>query len=67
MLSSWQQLFKSGNANMQHIRLLVNQRLDTLTMASAAEIGSLIPRTVQTRELSDPVGMMPIGIEMASF
>lgn len=36
-------------------------------MDIAAEIGSLIPRTVQTKELSEPAGIMPIGTETASF
>ena len=33
----------------------------------AAEIGSLTPRTVQTNELSEPAGIIPIGIEIPSF
>jgi len=39
----------------------------TFTTAIAAEIGSLTPKTVQTRELSEPAGIIPIGIEIASF
>ena len=33
----------------------------------AAEIGSLTPRTVQISELSEPAGIIPIGIEIPSF
>lgn len=36
-------------------------------MAIAAETGSLTPRTVQTNELSEPAGIIPIGIEIPSF
>jgi hypothetical protein len=32
----------------------------------AAAIGSRIPSTVQTSELSDPAGMMPMGIVQAA-
>ena len=39
----------------------------TLTMDSAAEIGSLTPKTVQTSELSDPAGIIPIRTEAATF
>jgi len=39
----------------------------TLTTDSAAEIGSLTPKTVQTSELSDPAGIIPIGTEAATF
>lgn len=39
----------------------------TLTMEIAAETGSLSPRTVHTKELSEPAGIIPIGIEIASF
>lgn len=39
----------------------------TFTIAIAAEIGSLTPRTVHTSELSEPAGMIPIGIDIPSF
>lgn len=39
----------------------------TFTIVIAAEIGSLTPKIVQTSELSEPAGIMPIGIEIASF
>jgi hypothetical protein len=39
----------------------------TLTIDNAADIGSLTPKTVQTSELSDPAGIIPIGTETASF
>jgi len=39
----------------------------TFTIAIAAETGSLTPRTVQTNELSEPAGIIPIGIEIPSF
>lgn len=39
----------------------------TLTIAMAADTGSLTPSTVQTKELSEPAGMIPIGTEIASF
>jgi len=44
-----------------------NKVFFTLTMDSAAEIGSLTPMTVQTSELSDPAGIIPIGTEAATF
>jgi hypothetical protein len=39
----------------------------TFTIDMAAEIGSLTPRTVQISELSEPAGIIPIGIEIPSF
>lgn len=39
----------------------------TLTIDIAAEIGSLTPNTVQTSELSDPAGIIPIGTDTATF
>lgn len=39
----------------------------TFTIVNAAETGSLTPRTVQTNELSEPAGMIPMGIEIPSF
>ena len=45
----------------------VNKHRATFTIANAAETGSLTPRTVQTSELSEPAGIIPIGIEIASF
>lgn len=44
-----------------------NSKKFTFTIDIAAETGSLMPRTVQTSELSDPAGIMPIGIEIPSF
>lgn len=40
---------------------------DTFTIAMAAETGSLTPRTVHTSELSEPAGIIPIGIDIPSF
>lgn len=48
-----------------HFRSAHNE-LNTFTIATAAEIGSRIPSTVQTRELSEPAGMIPSGILRAS-
>jgi len=39
----------------------------TFTIAIAAETGSLTPRTVHTNELSEPAGIIPIGIDIPSF
>lgn len=39
----------------------------TFTIAIAAETGSLTPRTVHTSELSEPAGIIPIGIDIPSF
>lgn len=39
----------------------------TFTIEIAAETGSLTPRTVQTSELSEPAGIIPMGIEIPSF
>lgn len=33
----------------------------------AAETGSLTPRTVHTKELSEPAGIMPMGTDIPSF
>jgi hypothetical protein len=41
--------------------------LFTLTTDNAADIGSLTPNTVQTSELSDPAGIIPIGMETAAL
>ena len=44
-----------------------NRKNATFTMAIAAETGSLTPRTVHTSELSEPAGIIPIGIDIPSF
>ena len=43
------------------------KKKNTFTIDMAAETGSLTPRTVQTRELSEPAGIIPIGMEIPSF
>lgn len=47
--------------------IVEKQNNATFTIAIAAEIGSLTPRTVHTSELSEPAGITPIGIDIPSF
>lgn len=58
---------RSKRGTEDEVELKQNKVLFTLTIDSAAEIGSLTPKTVQTSELSDPAGIIPIGTEAAIF